>query len=72
MIDVECCMENNACLWEHVWLLSLKSTRQNLFMSFPKLVRLVILTAEHVYFGRPRDRFSAQGVISHNELGICS
>ena len=34
----------------------------------PALVRLVIFTAEHVYSGNPGDRFSAQGVISHNKL----
>ena len=41
---------------------------QDWFMVFPALVRLVIFTAEHVYSGNPGDRFSAQGVISHNKL----
>ena len=35
-------------------------------MVFPALVQLVIFTAENVYSGNPGDRFSAQGVISHN------
>ena len=43
---------------------------QDWFMVFPALVRLVIFTAEHVYSGNPGDRFSAQGVISHNKLVI--
>ena len=43
---------------------------QDWFMVFPTLVRLVILTAEHVYSRNPGDRFSAQVVISHNRLVI--
>ena len=43
---------------------------QNWFMVFPALVPLVIFTAEHVYSGNPGDRFSAQGVISHNKRVI--
>ena len=45
---------------------------QDWFMVFPALVRLVIFTTEHVYSGNPGDRFSAQGVISHNKLVIYS
>ena len=36
-------------------------------MIFPALVRLVILTAEHVYSANPGNGFNAQGVISHNK-----
>ena len=43
---------------------------QDWFMVFPALVPLVIFTAEHVYSGNPGDRFSAQGVISHNKRVI--
>ena len=32
-------------------------------MSFPTLDRLVILTAEHVYSGRPGDRFRVHGLL---------
>ena len=39
-------------------------------MVFTALVRLVIFIAEHVYSENPGDRFSAQGVISHNKLVI--
>ena len=47
----------------HVWLLQFKRTRRDLFMSFPTLDRLVILTAEHVYSGRPGNRFSVHGLL---------
>ena len=43
---------------------------QDWFMVFTALVPLVIFTAEHVYSGNPGDRFSAQGVISHNKRVI--
>ena len=43
---------------------------QDWFMVFPALVPLVIFTAEHVYSGNPGDRFSTQGVISHNKRVI--
>ena len=47
----------------HVQLLPFKRTRRDLFMSFPTLDRLVILTAEHVYSGRPGDRFRVHGLL---------
>ena len=37
--------------------------RRDLFMSFPTLDRSVILTAEHVYSGRPGDRFRVHSLL---------
>ena len=54
--------ENSAPYSGHVWLVPFKRTRRDLFMSFPTLDRRVILTAEHVYSGRPGDRFRVHGL----------
>ena len=54
---------NSAPFRRHVWLLPFKRTHRDLFMSFLTLDRLVILTAEHVYSGRPDDRFSDRGLL---------
>ena len=43
--------------------LPFKGTRRDLFMSFPTLDWLIILTAEHVYSGRPGDRFRVHGLL---------
>ena len=60
-------MENSALCRRHVWLLPFKRTRRDLFMSFPTLDWLVILTAEPVYSGRPGDRFSVR-VLLRSEI----
>ena len=55
--------ENSAPFRRHVELLPFKRTRRDLFMSFPTSDRLVILTAEYVYSGRPGDRFRVHGFL---------
>ena len=55
--------ENSVPYRTHVWLLPFKRTHRDLFMPFPTLDKLVFLTAEHVYSGRPGDRLSVHGLL---------
>ena len=56
------CGGKQCSIWETRVVTPFKRTRPDLFMSFPTLDRLVILTAEHVYSGRPGDRFRVHGL----------
>ena len=57
------CMENNSPHRRHEWQLPFKRKCRNLFASFSTLHQLATLTAEHVYSGRPDDKFSIQGLL---------
>ena len=71
MVDVEYKWKTILVLKSHVPpVVQMLALAQDWFMVFPALVRLAIFTAEHVYFGNPGDRFSAQRAISHNKLVI--
>ena len=71
MVDVENIRKTILVLKSRVPLVvQMFALAQDWFMVFSALVRLVIFTAEHVYSGNPGDKFSAQGVISHNKLVI--
>ena len=71
MVDVKKQAESNSRPMSRVPpVIQMFALAQDWFMVFPAIVLLVIFTAEHVHSGNPGDRFSAQGVISHNKLVI--